>query len=279
MSISSNQAVPTLAMNDGHRIPQLGFGVFKVDPERTADIVAHALRVGYRSIDTATLYDNEDGVGAAIAGSGIPREQLFVTTKVWNDDHGRDPTLRAFERSLRLLGLDYVDLYLIHWPAPAQDRYVETWRTLAELKGDGRARSIGVSNFQIPHLEHVIAETGVTPTVNQIELHPHLQQAQLRRFHDEHGILTEAWSPLGRGRALDDPAVEEIAQRHGRSPAQVVLRWHIQLGNVVIPKSATPARVEENFAVLDFELSGAEMDTITGLDAGVRIGPDPDRFG
>jgi diketogulonate reductase-like aldo/keto reductase len=278
MSSSTNQTVPSLEMNDGHRIPQLGFGVFKVDPDRTADIVAHALQVGYRSIDTATLYDNEDGVGAAIAESGIAREKLFVTTKVWNDDQGHDATLRAFERSLRRLGLEYVDLYLIHWPVPAQDRYVETWQALTELKADGRARSIGVSNFQIEHLRRVIAETGVTPAVNQIELHPHLQQAQLRRFHDETGILTEAWSPLGRGRALDDSVVNDIARRHERTAAQVVLRWHLQLGNVVIPKSATPARVEENFAVFDFELSAAEMEAIAGLEAASRIGPDPDRF-
>jgi diketogulonate reductase-like aldo/keto reductase len=278
MSSSTNQTVPSLEMNDGHRIPQLGFGVFKVDPDRTADIVAHALQVGYRSIDTATLYDNEDGVGAAIAESRIAREKLFVTTKVWNDDQGHDATLRAFERSLRRLGLEYVDLYLIHWPVPAQDRYVETWQALTELKADGRARSIGVSNFQIEHLRRVIAETGVTPAVNQIELHPHLQQAQLRRFHDETGILTEAWSPLGRGRALDDSVVNDIARRHERTAAQVVLRWHLQLGNVVIPKSATPARVEENFAVFDFELSAAEMEAMAGLEAASRIGPDPDRF-
>jgi diketogulonate reductase-like aldo/keto reductase len=278
MSSSTNQTVPFLEMNDGHRIPQLGFGVFKVDPDRTADVVAHALHVGYRSIDTATLYDNEDGVGAAIAESGIAREKLFVTTKVWNDDQGHDATLRAFERSLRRLSLEYVDLYLIHWPVPAQDRYVETWQALTELKADGRARSIGVSNFQIEHLRRVIAQTGVTPAVNQIELHPHLQQAPLRRFHDEHGILTEAWSPLGRGRALDDSVVTEIARRHERTAAQVVLRWHLQLGNVVIPKSATPARVEENFAVFDFELSAPEMEAIAGLEAGSRIGPDPDRF-
>jgi 2,5-diketo-D-gluconate reductase A len=201
-----------------------------------------------------------------------------VTTKVWNDDQGHDATLRAFERSLRRLGLEYVDLYLIHWPVPAQDRYVETWQALTELKADGRARSIGVSNFQIEHLRRVIAETGVTPAVNQVELHPHLQQSQLRRFHDEHGILTEAWSPLGRGRALDDSVVNDIARRHERTAAQVVLRWHLQLGNVVIPKSATPARVEENFAVFDFELSAAEMEAIAGLEAASRIGPDPDRF-
>jgi 2,5-diketo-D-gluconate reductase A len=275
MSLSSDRTVPVCELNDGRHLPQLGFGVYKVAPEQTADIVAHALKVGYRLIDTASMYDNEQGVGEAIAASGLARDDVFVTTKVWNDDHGHDATLRAFERSLALLGLEYVDLYLIHWPAPARDRYVETWRALTELQADGRARSVGVSNFMAEHLERIIEDSGVVPAVNQIELHPLLQQERLRRFHAGHGIVTEAWSPLGRGRVLGEPAIAEIARRHERTPAQVVLRWHIQLGNVVIPKSVTPARVRENFAVFDFELDADDMAAIAKLDAGKRTGSDP----
>ncbi len=276
---TSDTAVPLLEFADGHQIPQLGFGVFQVPPQNTAEAVKRALDVGYRHIDTAAAYRNEAGVGEAITDSRLDRSQVFVTTKLWNEDQGHDAALRAFDKSLERLGFDSVDLYLIHWPAPSGDRYVETWEALCELKASGRARSIGVSNFLIEHLERILEATGEVPALNQIELHPQLQQAELRRYHSEHGILTEAWSPLGQGRALEDPRIAEIAQTHGRSPAQVVLRWHIQLGNVVIPKSVTPARIEENFQLFDFELSQAEMEAFEELDAGERIGPDPAEFG
>ncbi len=279
MSLSSDATLPRLRLVDGRSIPQLGLGVFKVPPDETAEIVSHALHAGYRSIDTAAMYENEEGVGRAMAASGIAREELFVTTKVWNDEQGARAVRRALECSLDRLGLDYVDLYLIHWPAPAQDRYVETWQALVDLRAEGRARSIGVSNFLPEHLERIIEATGEAPAVNQVELHPRLQQRELRRFHGEHGIVTEAWSPLGRGRALTDPAIGEIARAHDRTPAQVVLRWHMQLGHVAIPKSATPARLEENLGVFDFELSPSEMETIDRLDAGSRTGPDPATFG
>jgi 2,5-diketo-D-gluconate reductase A len=271
-------AVPYLEFNDGHRIPQLGFGVFQVPPEDTAETVQHALRTGYRSIDTAAAYENEAGVGEALRDSGLARDEVFVTTKLWNNDHGRDSALRAFERSLERLGLDYVDLYLIHWPAPDKDKYVETWQAFTELKEDGRARSIGVSNFLPDHLERIIDATGVAPALNQIELHPRLQQTELRDVHEQHRILTEAWSPLGQGAALDEPAIKELAREHRRTVAQVVLRWHIQLGNVVIPKSVTPERIEENFSIFDFELAGDEMAALAELDAGERTGPDPETF-
>jgi diketogulonate reductase-like aldo/keto reductase len=271
--------VPALEQNDGRTIPQLGFGVFQIPPEETAAAVGHALSTGYRAIDTAAAYGNETGVGKAIRASGLARDDVFVTTKLWNNDHGRDAALRAFERSLERLRFDYVDLYLIHWPVPAQDRYVETWQALCELFEQGRARSIGVSNFLEDHLERIIDASGLVPAVNQIELHPRLQQRELRRFHDQHGILTEAWSPLGQGTLLDDPTIARVAAAHGRTPAQVILRWQIQLGNVVIPKSVTPARIEENFRIFDFELSDQEMRTIEGLDAAERTGPDPARFG
>lgn len=279
MTSPSHLTVPNLDLNDGRSIPQLGFGVFRVPPEDTADIVTHALEVGYRLIDTAAMYDNEPGVGRAIAGSGLPREDVFVTTKLWSDDQGRDRTLRAFERSLDRLGLDYVDLYLIHWPAAARRLYVETWRTLIELKEDGRARSVGVANFLPEHLERIIEATGQAPALNQIELHPGLQQRELRRLHGEHGIVTEAWAPLARTELFDDPTIVEIARRHERTPAQTILRWHIQSGIVAIPKSATPERVRENAAIFDFELSREEMGAIDGLDGGRRIGPDPATFG
>ena len=272
-------SIPYLDLNDRNRIPQLGFGVFQVPPEDTSEMVLRAFETGYRSIDTAAAYGNEAGVGDAIARSELDREDVFITTKLWNNDHGRDSAHRAFERSLRQLDQDYVDLYLIHWPVPGQDRYVETWEALCELKSDGRARSIGVSNFMVEHLERVTDASGVVPTVNQIELHPRLQQEELRRYHSEHGILTEAWSPLGKGMLLDDPAIHEISSRHDRTPAQVVLRWHAQLGNVVIPKSATPERIEENFQIFDFELTDEDMRAIAQLDAGERTGPDPATFG
>jgi 2,5-diketo-D-gluconate reductase A len=271
-------STPLLQLNDGNQIPQLGFGVFRVPAEDTAATVQKALATGYRHIDTAAAYGNEAGVAVGIARSGLPRDQVFVTTKLPNSHHGYEAAQRAIDSSLKQLGVDHVDLYLIHWPRPTEDRYVETWRALTEFKSDGRARSIGVSNFTIDHLERIISETGQTPTVNQIELHPRLVQAELRRFHAQHGIATEAWSPLGRARLLDDPAIEQIARARGRTSAQVILRWHIQLGNVVIPKTVTPERIEENFDVFDFELDDGEMHAIEQIDAGQRFGPDPVRF-
>jgi diketogulonate reductase-like aldo/keto reductase len=275
---STTDQVPRIALRDDGEIPQLGFGVFQIPPEDTAEAVTHALRSGYRHIDTAAAYRNEAGVGQALRASGLDRDEVFITTKVFNDDQGYEQARRALKRSLGELGLDHVDLYLIHWPAPSQDRYAETWQALVELQKEGLTRSIGVSNFQPAHLERIIAETGVTPSVNQVELHPRLQQRGLRREHEERGILTEAWSPLAQGRVLDDPVIVRIAQAHGKTPGQVVLRWHVQLGNVVFPKSVTPARIAENLDVFDFHLSQPEMDEIEQLDAGERIGPDPDTF-
>ena len=271
-------SIPQLSLNDSHTIPQLGFGVFQVPPQDTAAVVDQALKTGYRSIDTARAYRNEAAVGEATARSDLDREELFITTKLWNADHGRDAAKTAFAQSLERLGYDYVDLYLIHWPVPSQDKYVETWQALCELHADGRARSIGVSNFQVNHLERIIDASGVVPSVNQIELHPQLQQARLREFHAQHGILTEAWSPLGQGAALTQDAVREIASELDRTPAQVVLRWHLQLGNVVIPKSVTPERIEENFDLFDFELTAEQMEAIGELETGERTGPDPDTF-
>jgi diketogulonate reductase-like aldo/keto reductase len=278
--MSDERAVPQVVLNDGVRIPQLGFGVYKVESEQTRDVVGEALRVGYRSIDTAALYGNERGVGEAIRDSGLPRDEVFVTTKLWNDRQGRDRTLAAFEQSLTELGLDHVDLYLIHWPAPSQDLYVETWQTFIELRDSGRVRSIGVSNFQPSHLRRLVEETGVVPSLNQVELHPFLQQHEVRAVDAELGIATEAWGPLARGgELLHHPVVTAIAQRHGRSPAQVVIAWHLRLGNVVIPKSVTPARIEENFNVFDLHLTDEDLAAIADLDAGLRTGPDPDELG
>jgi 2,5-diketo-D-gluconate reductase A len=271
-------SIPQLPLNDSHSIPQLGFGVFQVPPPETAAAVELALAAGYRSIDTAAAYRNEAGVGEATARSAIAREDLFITTKLANPEHGRDRAHAAFESSLQQLGYDYVDLYLIHWPIPHRDLYVETWEALCELHRDGRARSIGVSNFKVEHLERIIEASGVVPAVNQIELHPLLQQTILHEYHAAHGILTEAWSPLAQGEALTEETIERIAAEHGRTPAQVVLRWHLQLGNVVIPKSVTPARIEENVDVFGFELGADEMEAIAGLEAGLRTGPDPDTF-
>ncbi len=266
-------------MNNGREILQLGFGTFQVPPEQTTATVLGALETGYRLIDTAEMYGNEAEVGEAIRRSGLDRSEVFVTTKVWNDHQGRGPTRVAFERSLERLGSDYVDLYLIHWPAPARELYVETWETLIELHTEGRAHSIGVSNFLVEDLERIIAATDVVPSVNQVELHPRFQQAELRRYHARRGILTEAWSPLGRGQILDDHTIAAIASGHGRTPAQVVLRWQLQLENIAIPRSVSPTRIEENYQIFDFELSDDEMRLIAELDAGRRIGPDPARFG
>ena len=269
-------SVPDVVLNNGVRMPQLGYGVFRVPDDETERTVRAALAAGYRSIDTASLYGNEAGVGRALAGSGLAREELFLTTKVWNDDQGYDSTLRAFEASLHRLHLDHVDLYLVHWPKPSMDRYVETWRALEELYADERVRAIGVSNFQPDHLRRLFDETEIVPAVNQIELHPQLAQERLRAFHAQHGIVTEAWSPLGQGHAVTHPVVVQLADRHGRTPAQIVLRWHVELGNVVIPKSTTPARIRENIAVFDFALGDADMEALAGLDTGTRLGPDPD---
>jgi 2,5-diketo-D-gluconate reductase A len=270
--------VPDVVLHDGVAIPQLGFGVFQVPPAETQAAVEEALETGYRHIDTAAAYRNEEGVGAAIAAGGVPREELFVTTKLWNSDQGRDSTLSACERSLEALGLDHLDLYLIHWPLPSAGLYMETWRAFEELKAEEKTRSIGVSNFRIEELERLRAEAEQQPTINQIELHPYLQQAELRAWHAEHGIATEAWSPIAQGAALDDETIETIAAHHERTPAQVVLRWHVQLGNVVIPKSVTPERIRENFQLFDFELSEDDMAAIARLDRGERTGPDPATF-
>jgi 2,5-diketo-D-gluconate reductase A len=271
--------VPLLSLNNGVTMPQLGFGVWQVPDDEVADVVGTALRAGYRSVDTASFYGNEAGTGRALAASGIPREELFLTTKLWNSDHGHDNALRAFDESLARLGLDYVDLYLIHWPLPDRDRYLDTWRALEKIYADGRARAIGVSNFQPAHLRRLISGTTVVPAVNQIELHPEFQQAVLRSEHTEHGIATEAWSPLGRGGGLlTDPVIGSVAVKHGVTAAQVVLRWHLQLGNVVIPKSATASRIAENIDVFGFSLDGDDMVALTGLDKGRRLGPDPDAF-
>ena len=272
-------SVPTLECNDGNHIPQLGFGVFEVPPEDTTDAVLHALQAGYRMIDTAAMYGNEAEVAAAIARSGLERSEVFITTKVWNDDQGRDRTRRAFERSLERLASEWLDLYLIHWPAPAQGRYVETWQAMCEFREEGRARSIGVSNFLPEHIERIIDATGVAPAVNQVELHPRLQQRELRAFHKEHRILTESWSPLGRGTLLDDPVIKDVAAQTGRTPAQVLLRWNVQLGCVVIPRSVRAQRIEENAQIFDFELDQEQMEAIARLDREQRIGPDPGRFG
>lgn len=267
-----------MPLHDGETIPQLGFGVFQVPPQDTAEVATRALMAGYRHIDTAAAYGNEAGIAQAIHAAGLDRGEVFITTKCANPDHGYEQATRALKASLDRLEMEHVDLYLIHWPVPAHDKYVETWRAFVDLQAQGLARSIGVSNFQPAHLERVIDETGVTPTVNQIELHPRLQQAGLRREHAELGIATEAWSPLAQGEVLDDPVITEIAAAHGKSPAQVVIRWHLQLGNVVIPKSVTPERITENLDVFDFGLSDEQMASIEALDAGERIGPDPDTF-
>ncbi len=270
---------PVVPLNDGRTIPQLGLGVYKVAGDRTAETVRVALEAGYRHVDTAALYRNEAEVGEGIRQAGIPRNELFVTTKVWNDRHGYDETLRAFDESLGLLGLDRVDLYLIHWPAPTQDRYVETWRALERIAADGRATSIGVSNFEPHHIDRLLAESGVTPAVNQVELHPWLPQAELRAYDEAHGIRTEAWSPLARGRILGNPVLDRLAAKHGRTPAQIVLRWHLELGNVVIPKSVTPERIRENLDVFGFSLDADDLAAVATLESGERTGLHPDAHG
>jgi 2,5-diketo-D-gluconate reductase A len=274
--------VPNIELNDGHTIPQLGFGVFQIPPGHTVDAVTEALEVGYRHIDTAEMYGNEREVGEAVRQSGLDRGEVFVTSKLNNSFHRPDDARRAFERTLSELGFDYVDLFLIHWPLPTlyDGDFVSTWRTLEEFRDDGRSRSIGVSNFQVEHLERLAAETDAAPAVNQIELHPYFQNEEVRGYDAEHGIATEAWSPIAQGECLDDHAIEKIAGRHGRTPAQVVLHWHIQRGNIVFPKSATPERIRENFEVFDFELDAGDVEAIEALDRGEdgRTGPHPDRF-
>ena len=274
--------IPTLTLNNGHTIPQLGFGVFQVPPDQVIAPVETALDAGYRLIDTAAAYGNEEGVGKAISNSGIARDELFVTTKLWNSDHGYDNALRAFDRSLQKLGLEFIDLYLIHWPMPARGDQVETWRALEKIYEEGRSRSIGVSNFTVHDLNRLRTEATVVPAVNQIELHPRFPQDELRAYHADHQIATEAWSPIGQGQGLlEDPTIRSIAQAHDKTPAQIVLHWHVQLGNVVIPKSVTPQRIRENFEVFDFELDDGEMALLSSLSGGEhagRIGPDPAHF-
>ena len=275
-------SIPNIELNDGHTIPQLGFGVFQIDPSDTQRAVSEALEVGYRHIDTAEMYGNERGVGEAVRESGLDRGDVYVTSKLNNGYHRPDDARRAFDRTLSELGFDYVDLFLIHWPLPTlyDGDYVSTWRTLEEFKQDGRARSIGLSNFQVDHMERLAAETDTAPAVNQIELHPYLLNEEVRAYDEAHGIATEAWSPLAKGDLLDDPVVTEVAERVGRTPAQVVLRWHVQRGNIVFPKSVTPERIRENFEVFDFELEPADIERIAGLDRGEagRTGPNPDTF-
>lgn len=280
--MSTVSTVPTIKLNDGHEIPQLGFGVFQIPPQDTAQAVRTALEVGYRHIDTAEMYKNERGVGEGIRAAGVPREEVFITSKLNNSFHRPEDARAAFERTLSELGFDHVDLFLIHWPLPTlyDGDFVSTWRTLEEFKREGRARSIGVSNFQVAHLQALEQETEITPAVNQIELHPYLLNDTVRRYGEEHGIATEAWSPIAQGGVLDDPVITAIAERLDRTAAQVVLRWHIQRDSIVFPKSVTPERIRENFALFDFQLSDDDMDAISSLDRGQdgRTGPNPDSF-
>jgi 2,5-diketo-D-gluconate reductase A len=274
--------VPTIELNDGHTIPQLGFGVFQIEPEDTSRAVGHALEIGYRHIDTAQMYRNEKGVGEAVDAAGLDRADVFLTSKLNNGFHRPDDARRAFEQTLSELGVDYVDLFLIHWPLPTlyDGDFVSTWQTLEEFRQDGRARSIGVSNFQVAHLERLAAASDVVPAVNQIELHPYFLNGQVHAYGKAHGIATQAWSPIAQGAVLNDPAITAIAERLGRSPAQVVLRWHIQRGNIVFPKSTTPARIAENFELFDFELAPGDVARIDALDEGDagRTGANPDTF-
>jgi len=270
---------PTIRLNDGNAMPQVGFGVWRVSNEEAKSAVAGAIESGYRSIDTASIYGNEGGVGEAIRATSIAREELFITTKVWNDRQGYDSTLRAFDESLARLKVDYVDLYLIHWPVAGSEAYRDTWRALIKLQQDGRAKSIGVSNFMVPHLQRVIDETGVTPAVNQIELHPRFQQKELSAFQKANGIVTECWGPLGQGTILSDETFAAIGRKYGKTPAQVILRWHLDNGFVVIPKSVTPSRIRENIDLFDFQLDANDMRIIEALDsASGRVGPDPAVF-
>ncbi|MCV7348441.1 aldo/keto reductase [Mycolicibacterium rhodesiae] len=274
--------VPSLTLNDGTTIPQLGFGVFQIDPDETASAVRTALEIGYRHIDTAEMYQNEKGVGQGVRDFGIDRGEVYITSKLNNGFHKPDDARRAFDATIEALGFDYVDLFLIHWPLPTlyDGDFVSTWKTLEEFKNDGRARSIGVSNFQIHHLETLARDTETVPAVNQIEVHPYFANDELRAYGTDHTILTEAWSPIAQGAVLDDPVIGKVAERLGKSPAQVVLRWHIERGDIVFPKSVTPERIKENLEIFDFELSDDDIDAITALDKGEagRRGPNPDTF-
>lgn len=271
--------VPFITLNNGVRIPQLGFGVWQVPNDEAEATVRTALEAGYRSIDTAAAYANEEGTGKALASSGIARDELFVTTKLQNHDHGYDSTLRAFDTSLAKLGLDYVDLYLIHWPRPKIDKYVDTWKAFEKIYSEGRIKAIGLSNFLPAHTERLLSETSIAPALDQIELHPQLQQSDVRAFNNRHDIVTEAWSPLGQGKGLlDEPTLAEIGRKHERTPAQVVLRWHLQLGHVVIPKSSTPSRIKENIDLFGFELDADDLAAIAAMDSGKRLGGHPDSF-
>jgi 2,5-diketo-D-gluconate reductase A len=272
---TAQMTVPSIRLHDGIAIPQLGFGVFQIPPEETQGVVELALEAGYRHFDTAAAYGNEKEVGAALAASGLGREDYFVTTKLWNSQQGHSSALVAFEESLDRLGLDHVDLYLIHWPVPSEAQFVETWQAFEQIHGEEAARTIGVSNFRIEDLELLERETRTRPTINQVELHPHFQQADLRAWHGEHGIATEAWGPLAQGELLGDETIGRLAESREKTPAQVILRWHLQLGNVVIPKSATPERIRENIDIFDFELSHRELAAIGDLDRSSRVGPQP----
>ncbi|MFC7403660.1 aldo/keto reductase [Georgenia alba] len=270
--------VPTITLNDGNSIPQLGYGVFLVEPDETERIVSDALEAGYRHIDTAAAYQNEEGVGRAIAKSGIPRDELWVTTKLWNDDQGTQSAFDAIDRSLEKLGLEQVDLYLIHWPSPHRGKYVETWQALEQIKAAGKTRSIGVSNFQPHHLQELFDASETIPAINQIELHPKLAQQEARAFAAKHGIAIESWGPLGQGKypLFEMPEVTSAAEAHGVTPAQVIIRWHIQNDLIVFPKTNSPERARQNFDVFGFELTADEMAAIDALDDGTRVGPDPD---
>lgn len=268
----------TIQLSDAHRIPQVGLGVWQASNEDARAAVRVALQEGYRHVDTASIYGNEEGVGEGLRDAGTPREQVFLTTKIWNDAHGFDSATAALEASLKRLKVDYVDLLLIHWPAPSQNNYVEAWRAFIEAQRAGKARSIGVSNFNQDHLRRLIDDTGVAPALNQIELHPFMQQTELRQIHQEMGIATQSWSPLGQGTALTNPVILDIARKHDRTAAQVIIRWHLELGLIAIPKSITPSRIQENFNVFDFALDAADLIAIAALDSGGRLGPDPSTF-
>lgn len=268
--------MPTIKLNDHNSIPQLGFGLWQVTDDETTASVKEAFKAGYRSIDSAQVYQNEAGLGRAIKEGGVKREELFITTKIWNSEQGYDSTLKSFDVSMNKLGLEKLDLLLIHWPSAHRGLYVETWKAMIQLQRNGRVKSIGVSNFAIEHLNKIMEATPVVPVINQIELHPHFQQNELRAFHDQHQIKTEAWSPLGQGKVLADPVLKKIADKHGKSPAQIILRWHMENGLIAIPKSITPARIQENIKVFDFKLDASDLAAITKLDDKKgRIGPDP----
>ena len=280
MSKAGSGTVPMVTLNDGHQIPQLGFGVFQIPPEETVEATSRALEIGYRHIDTAEMYGNEKEVGEAVARSGLDRSEVFITSKLNNGFHRPEDARKAFDETLGALASEYVDLFLIHWPLPTRygGDFVSTWQALIEFRDEGRARSIGVSNFQRHHLDQLLLATETVPAVNQIEVHPYLVQDELRAYDADHQIATEAWSPIARGNVLGDPAVGSVAERRGKSPAQVVLRWHIQRGDIVFPKSVTPSRIQENFELFDFELDDADMTAISALNRDERTGPDPDTF-